>query len=68
MQNKDGSESEISFKKKRKDFLRENYLGIFRVILVDYCPPEKMETNVYYIKKNGKIIWAKMREEDAGII
>ena len=57
-------EREISFKKKRKDFMRENNSGNFRVILVDNYPPKDMETNVYYIKKNGRIVWAKMNERD----
>lgn len=62
---KDGSEKDISFKKRRKDFLRENYAGTLQVILVDYCPPEEMKFNVYYIKKSGKIVWIKMKKEDA---
>jgi hypothetical protein len=62
---KDGSEKDISFKKRRKDFLRENYTGVLQVVLVDYYPPEEMKFNVYYIKKSGKIVWIKMKKEDA---
>lgn len=57
-------EREINFKKKRKDFMRENNSGIYRVILVEDYPPRNMELNVYYIKNNGRIVWIKMKEDD----
>lgn len=62
--NRYGEEREITFKKKYKDFVRENYSSVTRVILVDNYPPVQMEMNVYYIKRNGKIIWIKMNERD----
>lgn len=57
-------EREVSFKKKRKDFIRENNSRILRVILIEDYPPKEMELNVYYIKNNGKTIWLKMKERD----
>ena len=62
--NKYGEEHEVSFKKKYKDFMRENYLGLIRVCLVDDYPPSVMEKNIYYVKKNGKTVWLKLDEKD----
>jgi hypothetical protein len=50
--NRYGEEKEMHFKKKRKDFLRENYAGTKHVVLVDNYPPTPMEDGVYYIKRN----------------
>lgn len=62
--NRLGEEHELNFKKKYKDFMRENYATTFHVVLVDNYPPSPMEMNVYYVKRNGKIVWVKMREQD----
>lgn len=59
-----GEEREMHFKKKRKDFLRENYAGTRHVILVDIYPPTPMKDGVYYIKRNGKIVWIRMSEAE----
>jgi hypothetical protein len=57
-------ERELHFKKKRKDFLRENYAGTRHVVLVDIYPPTPMEEGVYYIKRNGKTVWIRMSEAE----
>lgn len=62
--NRYGEEHEQTFKKHRKDFLRENVTSSFRVCLVDDYPPREMESNIYYVKRSGKTVWIKMREQD----
>lgn len=62
--NRYGEEKEMHFKKKRKDFLRENYASTKHVVLVDNYPPTPMEDGVYYIKRNGKIVWIRMSEAE----
>lgn len=62
--NRYGEEKEMHFKKKRKDFLRENHAGTRHVVLVDIYPPTPMEDGVYYIKRNGKIVWIRMSETE----
>lgn len=62
--NRYGEEKEMHFKKKRKDFLRENYADTKHVVLVDNYPPTPMEDGVYYIKRNGKIVWIRMSEAE----
>lgn len=57
--NANNEEREINFRKKFKDFIRENYAGTTRVVLVDKYPPTPMDMNVFYIKRNGKILWVK---------
>lgn len=64
--NQYGEEHEFNFKKRYKDFMRENYSGMNRVVLVDNYPPTPMEINIYYIKRNGKTLWVKMNERDFG--
>lgn len=62
--NRYGEEHDLNFKKKYKDFIRENQNNINRVILVDTYPPTPMEPNIYYIKRNGKTVWIKMNERE----
>lgn len=61
--NEYGEEKETIFKKSKKKFFAETGLDGFKVKLVDDYPPREMELNTYYVKRDGKSVWLKVRAD-----
>ncbi len=60
--NEYGEEKETIFKKSKRKFFKETPLEGFHVKLVDDYPPRDMAFDTYYIKKDGKSVWLKIRD------
>jgi hypothetical protein len=60
--NRYGEEHERNFKKHKKKFFKEINLDECIVSLVEKYPPSEMELNVFYIKRDGKSVWVKIKE------
>ena len=60
--NRYGEEKETIYKKSRKKFLKELNLDGCSVKLIDGYPPQDMACNIFYVKKDGKMVWFKVKE------
>lgn len=60
--NRYGEEHERNFKKNKKKFFKEINLDECVVSLVEKYPPSEMELNVFYVKRDGKPVWVKIKE------
>lgn len=60
--NRYGEEHETNFKKNKKKFFKEINLDECVVSLVEKYPPSEMEPNVFYVKRDGKFVWVKIKE------
>lgn len=60
--NRYGEEHEKNFKKRKKKFFQEINLDECVVSMVEKYPPSEMELNVFYIKRDGKSVWVKIKE------
>lgn len=60
--NRYGEEHERNFKKNKKKFFKEINLDECVVSLVEKYPPSEMELDVFYIKRDGKSVWVKIKE------
>ena len=60
--NRYGEEHERNFKKNKKKFFQEINLDDYVVSLVEKYPPSEMRLDVFYIKRDGKSVWVKIKE------
>lgn len=60
--NRQGEERQFIKTAFKKEFLNALYKGNFRVKLVDDYPPDNYENDVFYIKKDGKVVWCWEKE------
>lgn len=60
--NRYGEEHERNFKKNKKKFFREINLDECVVSMVEKYPPSEMELDVFYVKRDGKSVWVKIKE------
>lgn len=62
-----GEEKEQIFKKSRRSFLKETNIENYHVKLVnDYPDTKSMELGIFYVSKNGKTVWLRIKESDFG--
>ena len=60
--NRYGEEHERNSKKNKKKFFQEINLDDYVVSLVEKYPPSEMGLDVFYIKRDGKSVWVKIKE------